>query len=187
MWAVFARLADENRLEMAATLRGALTANLDKWRAQLAEGELAGTHIGGIAGKAAGQFEDYFREALARYCSRFAIDYDAEVRIKLGEKGKALADLTLGQMIQCSDILNERLTRCLRSETRPLGQHRAARRLVSQRDRALLGKINRMRVTLVHSRQEYDRRLLGNTCDLVAWVSQAMALPFFEFSEFNES
>jgi hypothetical protein len=50
-----------------------------------------------------------------------------------------------------------------------------------------LGKINRMRVTLVHYREEYDRRLLENTCDLVAWISQAMALPFFELVESDQS
>lgn len=177
-----ARLADQGREGVVGNLRDSLSRDLAKWQGQLAGGELGATHVGGIAGKAAARFEEYFREVVTGYCSRCSIDYDAEVAPRLGKKATDLSKLTLGELIDCSNFLNQKLTYSLRSQAQAAKQRLASRRLLSPQDIKLLGMINEMRVKLVHRRQEYDERLGENTRDLVVWISEAMRVPFFELA-----
>lgn len=169
---------------MTSSVRAAVMMNLSKWQGQLDEGGLGGTHMGGIAGKAAAQFEAYFRQVLESYCSRFSIDYGAEVRSKMD--GKALADLTLGELIQCARVLNQRLTRALRAHSCAFHRVLASRRLLSNDDDKLLGRLNCLRVKLSHHRQEFDEDLRGNTSRLVGLISTAMELPLFELAESHD-
>lgn len=165
---------------MSGNLHNKLVNSLSKWNKQLAAGGLGDTHMGGIAGKAATQFEQLLRDVLAAYLVQCGLDYASSLKPKLR---KDVLRLTLGELIQCLRMLNEELTQCLRSQGPLFKPFLLMRRLVIPKEFDVLDKINEMKQKLSHRREEFDEDPVNNTSELLSWTSQALALPLFQMAE----
>lgn len=91
--------------------REQLLRDIKRWQDRLLEDRrLAGTYLEGIGLKTARTLDKLLRDILAFYLAECDVDYDKVLRRDMG--GKSAEGLTPGQVYQCFNKVNRKLTGC---------------------------------------------------------------------------
>jgi len=167
------RLPMRHKLALAPSK---LRADVKRWKAELAAGEIRDTLLQGIVKKAVDSFEDAFRRSV-KALGALAGEVEAS--------GKPFERLTFGELIEYLAQRDSTLTAVCRRSTQDT-QLLKNRRLLSAPLRRLLDKISVMRNQLHHRPNEFAsdlRTLHENSQCLLALLGEALDDAFFIFVE----
>jgi hypothetical protein len=156
-----------------------LKENIVRWTEEVSSGEDRGTLLEGIAGKAANSFENLLRESLEYYLAFCDLSYDSELAPDF--EGKPLSKLTIGQVVQSFEKLDEKLTLRLRSI--PNAQEYLKNRRLVGSQKNVLQRITKLRNLLHHNREVFadnENTLTTNTVELLSLVKRVLVSPLFE-------
>jgi hypothetical protein len=150
----------------------ALRQNVTRWRQELSTGDARGTLLSGIAGKAAGGFENLLRDCLIHFLSLAGLSYQSELAPTFS--GKSVQKLTLGEVVQSLDMVGGKLSRLLGRKDL----------LVRKQHRSHLAAITTLRNLLHHHLEDEfakdEATLIANTSHLLLLIGEELSDPFFQ-------
>jgi hypothetical protein len=150
----------------------ALRQNVTRWSGEVSTGDARGTLLSGIAGKAAGSFENLLRDCLLHFLKLSGLAYESELAPTFS--GKTLQKLTLGEVVQSLDMIGGKLSRLL-------GKRNL---LIRRSHRNRLGEITTLRNQLHHNLEDKfakdEATLVVNTSRLLLLIGEELSEPFFQ-------
>jgi hypothetical protein len=125
----------------------------------------------GIAGKAAGGFENLLRDCLLHFLKVSGLAYESELAPTFS--GKSLEKLTLGEVVQSLDMVGGKLSRLLGRDL-----------LVRRPHKSRLGEITALRNKLHHHPGDKfakdEAMLIANTSRLLLLIREELSEPLFQ-------
>jgi phosphoribosylanthranilate isomerase len=161
----------EEQMTAPKRLRG-LRDDVERWQAEVAEGEVRGTTLYGIARRASDRFEVLFRDVLRLWLAGHGVDYDHHLKSHV--RDKPLDRLTLGEVYECFKLLDGKLAQSYEAS----GISGGGKPRLGNRDKKMLDRLCELR-SLTHNEDRFSENLVGNTAELLSLIAQTLGFALF--------